>query len=258
MRSLFIAGIGLWTPGYASPDAWLEDRHDPDSIAPACAMLNARIGRYTSLVTRMAVEVLGQAGRQSQADLRTIPTVFGSANGEIRLAFEQLDMIEAEGVPSPARFKNSVHNTASGHSSIATGHMGFTTALAAGGATFAMCLLEAWGWLEIYGRSIIVVIADESLPDHLLSVARCDPLGVAFHLSTEPPPCGSLGLMSDLRRRDHLPPAAAIADRLEQNPCAAALPLVDAALRKRAGATRVEIDGEGWSVEFQPDGMATS
>ena len=94
-------------------------------------------------------------------------TVFGSAYGEILIAFEQLDMIEREGVPSPARFKNSVHNTASGHVSIATGNTGFTTALAAGPATFAMCLLEAWVWLETHGGSVIVSVADEPLPDHL-------------------------------------------------------------------------------------------
>ena len=251
MKPVYVAGVGLWTPGFATPRAWADGSHDPAEIRPSCAMLESRIGRYTSLVTRMAVTALEQAGAQSGADLQKVQTVFGSAYGEIRIAFEQLDMIEREGVPSPARFKNSVHNTASGHVSIATGNMGFSTALAAGHATFAMCLLEAWVWLETHGGSVIVAVADEPLPDHLSSVARYDALGLAIHLSAERWKSGIGGRLSALRRRDPVTPRPSIPDSLVQNPSAAGLPLIDAVLHGRSKTVPVELGGPAWSVDLQ-------
>lgn len=251
MKPVHVTGVGLWTPGSATPRAWADGSHDPTEVRPSCAMLKSRIGRYTSLVTRMAVTALEQAGAQSGADLKRVQTVFGSAYGEIRIAFEQLDMIEREGVPSPARFKNSVHNTASGHVSIATGNMGFSTALAAGGATFAMCLLEAWVWLETHGGSVIVAVADEPLPEHLTSVARYDALGLAIHISAERWKSGTGGRLAALQRRDRFTSAVSIPDSLVQNPCAAGLPLIDAVLHERSGTVPIELGGPAWSVDLQ-------
>ncbi len=245
-----MTGLGFWTPGFPSPQAWIAGRRDPAATKPPCSLLNSRIGRYTSLVTRMAVEALQQAGAQGRADLGRVATVFGSAYGEIRTAFDQLDMIELEGVPSPARFKNSVHNTASGHVSISTGNTGFSTALCAGRATFAMSLLEAWVWLEEHEGAVIVAVAEEPLPDHLATVARYAPLGIALHLRSRQPPEGTLGRLSSLRRSPETAPAPDLPRDLSQNPCAAGLPLLEAILRGEAGRVPVELGGEGWSVDL--------
>ena len=165
-------------------------------------------------------------------------------------------MIEADGVPSPARFKNSVHNTASGHVSISTGNMGFTTALAAGGATFAMCLVEAWAWLESKGGSIIVAVADERLPEHLTRIASYEPIGAAFHLCSEEPGGGSRGRLSEIERRGTRSPSVEIPGSLAQNPSSAALPLIEALMRGTTGTVPVERDGEGWCVRLDsPDGI---
>lgn len=258
MRPVSVVGVGLWTTGTASPEAWLADQYDPETIRPTCAILNPRIGRYTSLVTRISVEVATQACVGGGAGLRNVATVFGSANGELLIAFELLDMIERDGVASPARFMNSVHNTASGHVSISAGNTGFSTALAAGGRTFAMCLLEAWAWLEEHGGSIVVVVADEPLPEHLESLGQYDALGVAFHLAAEPLPAKAMGRLSGLARRDPIESSGNIAERLAKNPSAAALPLVEAVLRKRSGLVPVEIGGEAWSVELNLPAEATA
>jgi hypothetical protein len=199
----------------------------------------------------MAVEVCAQAAAQSAVNLREVPTVFGSANGEIQIAFQQMDMIEQDGVPSPARFKNSVHNTASGHVSISTGNMAFTTALAAGGATFAMCLLEAWAWLHVHPGEIIVSVADESLPEHLSGVCRYEPLGVAFCLSSASNPAKSLGCISDLHPGRDSQLVAAIPEGLAKNPTAAGLPLMEAVLHGRSGVIPIQVGGEGWRVTFR-------
>lgn len=250
MRPISIVGIGLWSPGYGSPEAWLADRYDPDTDRPPCAILDARIGRYTSLVTRISVEVATQACAGSQDCLRQVATLFGSAYGEVQIAFELLDMIALEGVASPARFMNSVHNTASGHVSISAGNTNFSSTLASGTRTFAMCLLEAWAWLETDGRSIVVVVADEPLPEHLESVGRYDALGVAFHLASEPSPAETMGSLSGLVRSGSSTSPAGVPDRVAQNPSAAALFLVEAVLNGRPGVVPVEIGGEAWSVEF--------
>ncbi len=258
MNPLHVLGVGFWSPGYASPGAWLEQSHDPAAIRPACEMLSPRIGRYTSQVTRMAVEALAQAARQSEVDLRKVPTVFGSANGEIQIAFQQLDMIEQDGVPSPARFKNSVHNTASGHVSIAAGNMAFSTALAAGGATFAMCLLEAWAWLQARPGEVIVSVADESLPEHLSSVGQYDSMGIAFCLSSGPSAGKNLGCIADLGRSQEPVPMPVIPKRLACNPMAAGIALMEAVHHGRSGIVPVQVGGEGWRVDFRAGAEGSS
>lgn len=254
MKPLHILGLGFWTPGYPTPAAWLEQMPDPAVTRPPCAMLNPRIGRYTSQVTRMAIEALAQAGAQGAVDLGRVPTVFGSANGEIQIAFQQLDMIAADGVPSPARFKNSVHNTASGHVSIATENMAFSTALAAGSATFAMCILEAWMWLHAHPGTVIVSVADESLPEHLSSFGAYDPLGLALCLSSAPAPAKNLGTISELKRRREGLAAPAIPERFAANPVAVGIALMEAVLHGRGGIIPIQVGGEGWSVAYEPAG----
>ena len=44
-------------------------------------------------------------------------------------------------------------------------------------------------------------------------------------------------------------------DRLRKNPCAASLPLLEALLRGTTGPVRVELDGEGWCVDLDFEGL---
>ncbi len=249
MRPVYVSGVGFWAPGCPNAEAWAAGREEPSAIRPPCDILNPRIGRYCSLVTRMAVETFTQAGRQAQADLSEVASVFGSAYGEIQIAFEQLEMIRQEGVPSPARFKNSVHNTASGHVSIATGNTGFSTAVAAGQATFAMALLESWVWLEAHGGAIIVCVADEPLPAYLTDAAPYEALGVAFHLCAEPA-ATAIGRLSALRRGG-AEAGGGIPGRWAGNPCAAALPLLEAVLERRPGTVPLELGEQAWCADLE-------
>ena len=250
MRSVWVTGVGLWAPGFPTAEAWLARHEDPSVVRPTCDILNPRIGRYCSLVTRMAIETFTQAGRRARADLSEVASVFGSAYGEIRIAFEQLEMIRLEGVPSPARFKNSVHNTASGHVSIATGNTGFSTALAAGQATFAMSLLESWVWLETHGGEVIACVADESPPEYLTAAAPYQPLGVAFALCSEPG-ATALGRLSAIRRGEGHGGADRIPERWAGNPCAAALLLVEAILHERSGIVPLEPGKKAWCADLE-------
>jgi len=250
LNAVQVAGWGLWTPGYGSASDWVARREDPALTGPKPRMLNSRIGRYTSQHTRLALQVLEQAANHAAFDLSTVATVYGSVYGEIQIAFEQMDMIREEGVASPARFKNSVHNTAGGHGAIACGNHNFSTAIAAGSATFAMSLLEAWGWLDAHGGEAIVVVADEKPPEHLDKIKDHEPLGVAIALQAgstaggEAPRLAALAVRQDLQE----PPRPA---GWVDNPCDAALHLVDALERRRAGIVPVEVGGDGWSVEVE-------
>ncbi len=252
MRPIFVTGLGVWAPGFPNAEAWSIGQKDPSATRPTCDILNPRIGRYCSLVTRMAVEVFIQAGRQAGADLSQVASVFGSAYGEIQIAFEQLEMIRQEGVPSPARFKNSVHNTASGHVSIATGNTGFSTAVAAGPATVAMSLLESWAWLEAHGGAVIVCVADEPIPEYLTSAVPYQPLGIGLHLCAEPA-AENLGRLSAIRRGDG--PGSSdgegIPRRFRGNPCAPALLLFEALLGRRSGTVPLELGGSGWCADLE-------
>ena len=250
MKQVFVIAVGLWAPGFPSPEAWVGQRPDSSVVRPTCKMLRTRIGRYASPLARLAVAAIEQVGERSGADLERIPSVFGSAYGEIRIAFDQLDMIEREGVPSPARFKNSVHNAASGHFSIATRNTCFSTAIAAGHATFAMCLLEAWAWLDVHRGAVLVAIMDESLPDHLTAFGSYEPLGLAFLLAADPPEREALGRLGGLGCRPRRLEPATIPERWVENPCSPGLPLVEALVRKRDGVVPVDRGG-GWSVELQ-------
>ena len=257
MRDVFVGGLGVWTTGVAGVAQWRSGARDAAVVEPRCAIIPPRLGRFTSLVTRMAAEALAQAAAQGQPDLARVVTVYGSANGEIQTALQVLDAVHAEGLPSPARFKNSVHNTAAGHVSIATGNRELSTALAAGERTFAMCLLEAFAILEERGGAVLVSVADESLPPPLDAFGVYAPLAVAFSLSAEPPPSGALGRLSSLR----LAPGAAtlpatMPAELAKNPCAAALPLLDALVAGRSGTAPLELSGNGWCVELASGGAA--
>lgn len=184
MKHMHLTGVGLWSPGIPNADAYLSGAHD-ESAKPPVDIVASRMKRATSIMTRTAVEVVTQAARDAQWELDSFATVFGSAHGEIQIAAEQMVMMqEASGVVSPARFKNSVHNTAAGLFSIAAKNKGFTTAVAAGLHTFPMALFEAWALLATEEQSRVVVsICEETLPMPIVGFSDHRAMGVAFALS---------------------------------------------------------------------------
>jgi hypothetical protein len=240
-----IAGMGLWSPGFADPAAWLEGRRDPAIAEPRCTLVSPRHLRFTSTLTRMGVAVFEQAVAGADLDLKTIDVTFGSSLGEIQIAVELLDMIALEGGASPARFMNSVHNTAPGHLSIATGSRGGFVAIAGGRETVsaafheALCLLRA----PDHG-AVVVILADEALPAPI-DLERYPSLAIAFLLRREVE--RPLATITGLRRD----PSAArfpVAGELAGNPCAPGLGLVDAVLRRRSGPVR--LGDEGWCLDL--------
>ncbi|MGI5860849.1 MAG: beta-ketoacyl synthase chain length factor [Myxococcales bacterium] len=251
MKAVYAGGVGLWTAGYAGPEAWIARAPDAAVTAPASALLPAALKRRSSLLTRMAVEALAQAAASGGADLATVPTVWGSAYGEIETTIAMLEMMrEPDGLPSPTRFHNSVHNTASGTASIAGKNRSMSTSIAAGRETVAMGLVEAAALLAERGGDAVLVLFDEPPPAPFAPEPAWPALAVAFHLSAEPRPTSRVAL-AGLRRRSADAPA--IPSPYASHPCAPALGLLEAIAKREEKSVPLSHEaGGGWVVEARP------
>lgn len=174
-------------------DAWLTGKTDDSVVEPACAIVTGRAKRGTSRITRMLAEVATQAAQG--AELTKTPIIFASAWGEIETMIDLLNQIVdgAEGL-SPLRFKNSVHNAASGLLSIASKNRAFSTAIAAGTETVECGLLEAFSALETHPE-VILAVGDDRLPEPLDRLSEYQGAAMAIRLTREPNP-ESLGAAS--------------------------------------------------------------
>lgn len=248
-REMAILGYGLWTAGYAAPSAYVARAHDPGVKEPRADLLPTRLRRRTSLLTRMAAEVVGQAIAGAGVQLADLAIVFGSVYGEIQATVELLaQMVDEPGaLLSPTKFHNSVHNTATGYLSIATGsHVG-STAIGAGPSTLAYGLVEAATTLDVVEGPVLLVIGEESLPPPLAGASAYPPLAAALLLgapgrSPGRPRIRLLQIESEVGDREIRPLPAAPAG-LADNPCAPVLGLVESLTRGDRGACLVTAEG---------------
>jgi hypothetical protein len=167
---------------------------------------------------------------------------------------ELLDEREGDGVLSPLRFQNSVHNAAAGQLSIAHENRAPAMSLAAGNDTVAMVLLEAMTLLAHGGDEVIAIVADEPLPQSIRpghqasAVAAALVLGPAVDPAVDPVGPGGLGILEDLRQAA-APPAAAGRPPEVDEPCAAILPLIAALGRGQSGRVVVSpAEDPRWSI----------
>ncbi len=243
MIDAWVRGLGLWAPGFPSLAAWTAGTPDASATAPAAALLPARLGRRSSLLTRIAAEVLEQAAAGAPGN--TTPAVFATAFGETQTLCAILDSMFTDGTVSPARFHHSVHNTAGGLLSIATVNRAFSTTLSAGQSTVAMALIECFALLQQRGDEVLAVIAEESPPEPFAQDGFA-PAGAALRLSATAIPFAQ---RVRLRRSDSallLEPRAGH----RNNPIAIALPLVEALHLRRAGL--FALGAAGWALEADP------
>lgn len=258
MRPLYVTGLGLWSPGFADVVAWREGRPDPGVEKPRCRLIDARLKRGSSRFANMLGEVVEQAAREAGLDVRTVPTVYGSSLGEIETMVVLLRMLcEEEGKLSPNRFKNSVHNAASGLVSIATENKAFSTAIAGGDRSFEVSLLEAWAYLEVEGGSLVLAVADDRPPVPLDALGAHGALSEGLALSIDPADAArSRAVLRDLRpATGALPVHARVPDELAKCSAAAGLELLDAVLARRPGTVSTALPGQrGMCVDVTFEG----
>jgi len=248
MRPVHVAGLGLWTPAFPDLAAWLEGVPRPPAAAAPAELLPAAVRRRATGLARMAAEVAAQAARAGALDLAAAPVVLGSAYGEIATAVEMMRSFhEGEGMPSPTRFHNSVHNTPAAYLSIAGGNRGFSTALAAGRETPAMALLEVAALLEERGGDALLVLLDEPPPPPFDPARPYPPAAVAFHLQAEPGPAARARL-SGLAQGGGASPE--LPGGLADHPCSGGFALAAAVARGIRGPVALGGPGGGFAVEL--------
>jgi predicted hotdog family 3-hydroxylacyl-ACP dehydratase len=209
MRSMHVRGVGFFSPGFDGAQAFVAGRADPATLLPREGILPARARRGTSLATRMMVDAADQAIAAAGFDRHTVRTVYASAYGEVETALALLRMRHSDdGVLSPARFHLSVHNAAGGLLSIAQGNRSSSTAIAAGAQTVAMGLLDAAALFHESPGPVVVVFADESVPDALWPGHSYPPIAIAFALDHEAE--GALACIADIRQDATAPPWCAV------------------------------------------------
>lgn len=234
MKPITITGLGIWSPGFADVASWREGRPDPRVVKPACKLVDARLKRGSSRFANSLGEVVEQACAAGGLDVASVPTFYGSSLGEIVTMVSLLRMLcDEEGKLSPNRFKNSVHNAASGLLSIGTQNRGFSTAIAGGSRTFETTLIEAWVYLEDVGGVAVVAVGDDEPPEPLDTLDDHGGLALALALvagEAEGPRLHDLRIAPEGVARH-----ARVPEELRGNCASVGLELFDAVLSRRAG-----------------------
>lgn len=190
-----IIATSFFAPSFADVKAYKtgSPRLDEDRT-PDCSIVPSRMRRATSLLTKMLVASSAQTlhsvfgDEHLQEESTDVAIVFGSAHGEIQIAVDQMAMMhDGHGQISPARFKNSVHNTAAGLISIVTKNRSASTAIAAGDDTFAMCLLEGILLLNQYPY-VMVAVGEENLPTPLSQTYAVEAAAAAILIARDETP----------------------------------------------------------------------
>ncbi len=199
--TLALTGWSAWASGVETPAQWRDWAAgalavgDPAQV-PALAFIPALQRRRFSRLSRLQLQVAYDCAAGNHG----LRTIFCSRHGEIHRTHGLLAEL-AQGEPlSPMAFSLSVHNTGSGLYSIASGNTAPSTALAAGRDTLTMALLEAAGQLHAVDEEVMVVFADEPLPDDYAPFADEDtvPYGVALRLARAQPGAVQLHLQRQM------------------------------------------------------------
>lgn len=190
--SFSIERWAAWAPGVETAAEWAQWSAGARAIAeepdrPDVGFLPAMLRRRTSRITKAALWAAHECGAGENA----WPTVFSSRHGELHRSHGLLSELARDEPLSPNAFSLSVHNTASGLNSIATGNRAPSTALAAGRDTVAAGVIEAMGRIHSGAERVLLVHADERMPEFYRPWAEDRPVVFALGLLLCPPVSGA-------------------------------------------------------------------
>jgi hypothetical protein len=246
----FVTGTGLWAPGFRDAVAWVRGTPDPAMTTAPAELIPTALRRRASALSRAVAEAALAAAIESGADLGRLSMVLGSALGDLVAAVEMIRSFrEDDGMPSPMRFHNSVHNAPVAYASMATGNQGLATAVAAGDETAGMALHEAIGVLAERGGDVLLVFADEAVPPPLRARRPFAPGAAAVVLSGVESPRARARL--GVPRRGAAA-AVTMPAGFATHPCAGAFALVAAVASGRGGPVPLGSAEDGWIVDVEP------
>lgn len=252
MNEVYIHGVGVAAPGlpdWSSAQPVL--RGDRDYAAqPLSAFRTTHLPRNEARRMGAAVKLAFRVAEQACAadDAASVATVFASSAGDISIADRNCIAVTGEAhAISPTHFHNSVHNTAVGYWSIATGSRAPANSLSGGDDCFAVALCDAWASLAMDDRPVLLVCF-EALGSGMLQAAWHDihdSFASALLLSRQAE--GALARLSrpQLTSNPATTMAEPVLERFRQcNPAARALPLL-AALASDGARTVTLESGQG-------------
>lgn len=137
--------------------SWTADDAE-DASSPAAKMIPPMLRRRLSPIGRAAASAAFSIEGALNPE---IPLVFASRWGDLSQAYAQIKSVAAGLGASPAKFAMSVHNAVEALVSIASGHTGAQTAIAAGRCTAEAGFEAADLYLEEFEK-VLLVVYDES------------------------------------------------------------------------------------------------
>ncbi len=177
-----------WAPGVEQPEHWREwsrgsRQIEPGEQSPPLKQIPAMLRRRLSRLSKMALQTVYECVGENHS----YRTVFSSPHGEIHRTKKLLDEIVSAEPVSPMGFSLSVHNTASGLYSIASGNKAASTAVAAGVDSLEAAVIDAVALLHRDSSGpVLVVLADEPLPEFYRPFDRGQARGFALALLLGP------------------------------------------------------------------------
>ncbi|MDB4987018.1 MAG: hypothetical protein JWN04_2196 [Myxococcaceae bacterium] len=245
--------------GYVAPYARLIDVQAGVASEPPkldLSLLERTLRRGLSDVTRLFMHAaklaLSDASAAADVEPAEVHVIFASAFGEIATAEALLAEAYDANSSSPARFRNSVHNTAPGLFSISNKNHLPCTALAAGWETAAMGLCEAAAQLATGAERVLLVFAEEGVPSALSVEHEHRPLAAGFVLCrSEVRGPGGRGTLSLPRRhaRSELP--ADMSPERDDHPLASVLLLAQMLEQHRSGRLLVSDGDAPWCIDVE-------
>jgi hypothetical protein len=166
-HEIYIEGVGFWAsrlPGWDVARAIFRGTVPPPAAAasrPSPSLLPPAERRRAPDTVAVALEVASRACESAGRDPKILPSVFGSAHGDLHITDAICGTLaKTPALTSPTKFHNSVHNAAAGYWTIATGCMKPYTALAANECTFGQGLLESASQALSENTPVLLVVYD--------------------------------------------------------------------------------------------------
>jgi Beta-ketoacyl synthase, N-terminal domain len=188
VMAAYLQSWTAWAPGLpdrASWEQWL--RHATLRLAhhdtPACTRIPPLLRRRCSYLARMVLQVAFTVCEETRTFPHQVSTIYCSRHGEMQTLRTLFDDLAAASPLSPTLFGNAVHHTPTGYWSITARNPLISRTISGGEATFAYGYLEASCILNQHPeQSVLLVVADEILPDPFASAQHSPPFSYAVAL----------------------------------------------------------------------------
>ena len=177
-----------WAPGLESTADWADWAQgnrslDPAAPPPRPADVPAMLRRRTSPLSKAALQALYTCA-EGEHHRRV---VFASRHGELTRSTGLLEDLARQEPLSPNAFSLSVHNTVLGIYSIASANQAPGSAIAAGLDSLPAGVLEAVGYLQRGEPEVLLVVADDAVPDFYQPWLADEPPLMAVAMLLAPP-----------------------------------------------------------------------